>query len=105
MRILSVALLKVCGLKVIILYHLPIKQKGIHMAESAQEIKLIIANNIRKYRSQLGLSQEELADICDLHRTYIGSVERCERNVTLNTLCVLSNALKIKVVDLLTNHG
>jgi len=49
----------------------------------------------------MGLSQEELADICGYHRTYIGSVERSERNITLSTLDSLSNALNVSPSDLL----
>jgi len=62
----------------------------------------ILAQNLRYFRHQLGISQEELADICHLHRTYIGSVERCERNVTLTTLDTLAKGLGVKVCELLT---
>jgi transcriptional regulator with XRE-family HTH domain len=63
-----------------------------------------LARNVRDYRKRHGLSQEKLADACGLHRTYIGSIERCERNVTLSTLEVLSAALRVSVPDLLTNQ-
>ena len=62
----------------------------------------ILANNLRYFRNQLGISQEKLADICDLHRTYIGSVERGERNVTIITLETLAKGLNIKICDLLS---
>lgn len=61
-----------------------------------------LADNVRRLRHDQDLSQEELADICGLHRTYVGSVERGERNVTLSSLEVLANALGVSVVDLLT---
>lgn len=61
-----------------------------------------LADNIRQQRHERGLSQEELADICGLHRTYVGSVERGERNVTLSSLEILAKALGVTVVDLLT---
>jgi DNA-binding Xre family transcriptional regulator len=50
----------------------------------------------------VGISQEELADLCGLHRTYVGAIERAERNVTLSTLEVFSKALGVSVPDLLT---
>jgi transcriptional regulator with XRE-family HTH domain len=74
------------------------------MLENPETIKEIIARNIRKYRAGANLSQEKLAEICLLHRTYIGSVERCERNITVNTLCTLANALNVTVIELLTDH-
>jgi transcriptional regulator with XRE-family HTH domain len=49
--------------------------------------------NVRKYRETLGFSQEELADRCGLHRTYVGSVERGERNVSLENIVLLARAL------------
>jgi transcriptional regulator with XRE-family HTH domain len=61
-----------------------------------------LAQNLRYFRQQLGISQEEFADICHLHRTYIGSVERCERNITLKTLETLAKGLGVTVCDLLT---
>lgn len=64
----------------------------------------ILADNVRAYRKVQNLSQEALADICDLHRTYIGSVERGERNVTLSTLEVIAQALGISVPELLTEN-
>jgi len=62
----------------------------------------ILAHNIVRLRRSKGLSQEELADVCGLHRTYVGSVERGERNVTLSTLEVFAGALGVSVTDLLT---
>lgn len=51
------------------------------------------------------MSQEELADTCNLHRTYVGSVERGERNVTLSTLETFAQALSVTVLDLLTKKN
>lgn len=65
------------------------------------EIRKVLAGNVRALRSRLGISQEELGDICGLHRTYVGSVERAERNVTLSTLETLSEALGVSVPNLL----
>lgn len=56
---------------------------------------------IRRKRLELGLSQEELAALCDLHRTYIGSVERGERNVSLQNIVSIAHALKCKPSQLL----
>ncbi|WP_206060461.1 helix-turn-helix domain-containing protein [Nitrincola alkalilacustris] len=68
-------------------------------------LRSILAENIRAFRKSRGISQEELADICDLHRTYIGSIEREERNVTLSTLEVLAEALGVSIVELLTSRA
>ena len=48
---------------------------------------------VRHFRKVKGISQEELADLCDLHRTYIGSVERGERNITLKNAERIAQAL------------
>jgi len=75
---------------------------------SDQSLRSVLADNLRAYRKSKGISQEELASCCGLHRTYIGSVERQERNVTLGTLEVLADALGTNVPDMLTKrvkHG
>lgn len=64
-----------------------------------------LSDNLRRRRQHHGFSQEELADRCGLHRTYIGSVERGERNVTLGSLEVIANALGVSVPWLLSEHA
>ncbi|TSA50487.1 MAG: XRE family transcriptional regulator [Nitrosomonadales bacterium] len=71
---------------------------------SSDSLRATLAANIKAYRSEKELSQEELAELCGLHRTYIGSVEGQERNVTLSTLEVLSAALGVSVPELLTKQ-
>lgn len=56
---------------------------------------------IKRRRTDLDLSQEELAHLCDLHRTYIGSVERGERNVSLQNISTIAKALKCSPSELL----
>ncbi|MDR2500808.1 MAG: helix-turn-helix transcriptional regulator [Treponema sp.] len=49
-----------------------------------EKLSVIVGNNIKKYRKILNISQEELAEKAGLHRTYIGGIERGERNITLD---------------------
>ncbi len=56
---------------------------------------------IRERREALGISQEELGFLASLHRTYIGSIERAERNITLLCLLKIAEALKMKPHELL----
>lgn len=58
-------------------------------------------SEVRRRRTSLGLSQEELAHLCDLHRTYIGSIERGERNVSLQNITTIAKALKCNSSELL----
>lgn len=76
------------------------KHEGLR--KPTQDLVRVLAENVRSLRHAKGLSQEELATICGLHRTYVGSVERGERNVTLSTLEVLASALGVTVSSLLT---
>ena len=57
-------------------------------------------SRVRARREGLGVSQEELASACGLHRTYVGSVERGERNPTLLSMTRLAGALRTTVRDL-----
>jgi transcriptional regulator with XRE-family HTH domain len=57
------------------------------------------SNNVRKFRTEQKLSQEELAEEAGLHRTYIGSVERGERNITIDVMEKISTALKKQIID------
>ena len=62
---------------------------------------ILFGKAVRRIREQKGLSQEALADLCHLHRTYIGGIERGERNVGLLNLLRLSKALKVLPSELL----
>lgn len=70
--------------------------------KSSDSVRAVLATNMKTFRKQAGVSQEDLAGLCGLHRTYIGSVERHERNVTLGTLEVLAATFGVTVPDLLT---
>jgi transcriptional regulator with XRE-family HTH domain len=65
-------------------------------------LREVLSQNIRAFRAREGLSQDEFAARCGLHRTYIGSVERKERNITLETLSQISASMGIPVSELLT---
>lgn len=67
-----------------------------------KEYRAIIASNIKIFREKKNLSQENFAALVGFHRTYIGSIERCERNLTLSTLNTLANFMDITIQDLLT---
>lgn len=55
---------------------------------------------VREIRKQRNLSQEEFAEKCGLHRTYIGGIERGERNVSLLNIIKMAQALDVTVADL-----
>jgi transcriptional regulator with XRE-family HTH domain len=66
------------------------------------ELQRIAGANIRAYRRERGVSQEELADSLGVHRTYMGGVERGERNLTLRSLERLAERMGVDPVALLT---
>lgn len=67
----------------------------------SQEPKAILAANLRRLRAEVGLSQEDLADRAGVHRTYISSVERGQRNVSLENIFGLAVALGVDARDLI----
>lgn len=68
------------------------------------DARQLFAKKIRKLRQQKGMSQEHLADISGLHRTYIGSVERAERNVTLLSAERIAKALGVTLSECLREN-
>ena len=60
----------------------------------------IFGNNIKKYRKLNGLSQEKLAELACLHRTYISDIERYKRSISLDNIQKLANALNIDTYKL-----
>jgi len=68
---------------------------------STNNILKRFAQNVKTLRLEKGWSQEELAHRADLHRTYIGSIERYERNVSLLNVERIAKALKVNAGDLL----
>jgi len=60
-----------------------------------------LAQRLRAERSARGISQEQLADLAGLHRTYVGSVERAERNVSIDNIEQLASALDLDIAVLL----
>jgi transcriptional regulator with XRE-family HTH domain len=71
----------------------------------SDKLSAIVGNNIKKYRKNLNISQEELAEKAGLHRTYIGGIERGERNITLDSLQVIATALNVAPVELIVEEN
>lgn len=68
-----------------------------------EPILILFGENVKRYRRQAGMSQEKLAECAGLHRTYIGMIERAEKNITLCNMVKIANALGIGVEALLCN--
>ncbi|MDQ0162718.1 helix-turn-helix domain-containing protein [Aeribacillus alveayuensis] len=64
------------------------------------KIQKTIGERIRNFRKQKGWSQEELADKASLHSTYIGQIERGEKNATIESIEKIANALEVSLEDL-----
>lgn len=65
-----------------------------------EDIKKLFGTNVRKYRLEKELSQEKLAELSGLHRTYISAIERAERSISLDNIQKIANALKIEMYKL-----
>ena len=70
---------------------------GMHRTELTARFGTVV----RQLRGELGLSQEDFADACGLHRTYVGAVERGEKTVTIETAQRIALALKLPLWQLL----
>ncbi|HEV2755588.1 MAG TPA: helix-turn-helix transcriptional regulator [Actinomycetota bacterium] len=72
------------------------------MSTRRREVLEAVGREIARARRTAGWSQEELAHQCGLHRTYVGGVERGERNPTIMSLLVICDALGLSVAELAT---
>ncbi len=64
------------------------------------DIVKIFGKNVKKYRQELGISQEELADRSNLHRTYISAIECFRRSIALENIQRIANALEVETYKL-----
>ncbi len=70
------------------------------------DILKVFGDNVRKYREQLGISQEAFAEKCGLHRTYISAVERQRRSISLGNIQKIADALEVETYLLfIDNEG
>jgi transcriptional regulator with XRE-family HTH domain len=65
------------------------------------DLQRTVGRNLRAYREAQGLSQEAFADVLGVHRTYMGGIERGERNLTLKSLERIADRLDLDSLDLL----
>lgn len=75
------------------------------MSSAKTSARLRFAANMRKLRKERGLSQEDLAELANLHRTYIGSVERGERNITIDNIERIASALGVAIDCLVSDEN
>ncbi|ASD28326.1 helix-turn-helix domain-containing protein [Brevundimonas diminuta] len=68
-----------------------------------QQLRTIVAVNVRRFRRQRKMSQEALAAAANLHRTYVGSVERSERNLSIDSIGALADGLGVEAWCLLVS--
>ena len=71
---------------------------------TTQKARKLFSRNLKEIRKRRNLSQEELAALSGLHRTYVGSVERGERNISIDNMECLADALNIKIEELLSDE-
>lgn len=67
-----------------------------------QSARQTFAVNLRRFRKTADLSQEAFADLCGLHRTYIGAVERGEKNISIDNMEIIARALGRPLSTLVT---
>lgn len=72
-----------------------------HIVVTEENINILFGKKIKEIRTSLGVSQEEFGFMLGLHRTYIGQIERAEKNASIKTLAKICDGLKIDLKELL----
>ena len=72
----------------------------IYFMQTKNDISIKFGKKVRNLRKTKKLSQEQLADLANVHRTYIGMIERAEKNITLFNITKIANALEISIKEL-----
>lgn len=67
---------------------------------NSNDINILFGQKVREYRKSIGVSQEELGYMTNLHRTYIGQIERAEKNITLKNIEKIATSLGVDIRDL-----
>lgn len=67
-------------------------------------LREILAANMKTLRARDNISQEDFADLCGLHRTYISDIERCNRNISIDNIERIANAFNVTASDLLKEN-
>lgn len=65
------------------------------------DLQRLVGRNLRAYREERGLSQEAFAEVVGVHRTYMGAVERGERNLTLRSVERIAERIGVEALNLL----
>ena len=68
------------------------------------KLRQVLAKNVRLFRHELGITQEELAHKAKVHRTYLGMIERAERNLSIDNIEKIAKALEVKPHQLLLDE-
>ena len=82
----------------------PLSEPHAHMftQKTEAEVRATLSNSLKRYRALRGLSQEDLATLAGVNRTFVSQIERETKNVSLDSLRRLANALKCEVAELLS---
>ena len=69
------------------------------------DLQRAVGRNLRRYRQERGLSQEAFADLVGVHRTYMGGLERGERNLTLRSVERIAETIEVDPLELMRSCG
>ncbi len=81
------------------------RERGQALDEEIERMKGVLSANIKRYRKGRRISQQALADMCGLHRTYISDLENAKCNPTLSVMMGVAQSLNISLKDLLNEKS